>query len=183
MTTSTVTVRRAGPADAKAVAALAAATFPSACPPHTTAEAIAAHIAANLSEERFAEFLADAGRIVLVAEGDLEGVPCLVGYTMLVPGEPADDDARASVSTRPTIELSKVYSIAAVHGTGVGAALISATIAAARATGARSIWLGVNQENERANRFYAKYGFEQVGTKRFLVGDRFEDDFVRELVL
>ena len=38
----------------------------------------------------------------------------------------------------------------------------------------------MNQQNERANRFYAKAGFERVGTKRFLVGDRYEDDFVRE---
>ncbi|PPH62167.1 GNAT family N-acetyltransferase, partial [Rathayibacter rathayi] len=34
-----MTVRRASPADADALAELAAATFPLACPPHTTAEA------------------------------------------------------------------------------------------------------------------------------------------------
>jgi ribosomal protein S18 acetylase RimI-like enzyme len=38
----------------------------------------------------------------------------------------------------------------------------------------------VNQENARANRFYEKSGFTLVGTKHFLVGDRLEDDFVRE---
>jgi RimJ/RimL family protein N-acetyltransferase len=32
----------------------------------------------------------------------------------------------------------------------------------------------------RAQRFYAKSGFARVGTKRFLVGDRFEDDYVYE---
>ncbi|MEO6997186.1 MAG: GNAT family N-acetyltransferase, partial [Terracoccus sp.] len=42
------------------------------------------------------------------------------------------------------------------------------------------VWLGVNQQNERAQRFYAKSGFTVVGTKRFLVGDRYEDDFVME---
>ena len=49
--------------------------------------------------------------------------------------------------------------------------------------GARSVWLGVNQRNERANRFYEKQGFAIVGTKRFLVGSRWFEDFVRELVL
>jgi ribosomal protein S18 acetylase RimI-like enzyme len=42
------------------------------------------------------------------------------------------------------------------------------------------IWLGVNNENARAQRFYAKSGFEKVGSKRFLMGDAYEDDFVME---
>ena len=46
-----------------------------------------------------------------------------------------------------------------------------------------SHWLGTNQFNDRANRFYAKSGFTRVGTKRFLVGSRYEDDFVWELAL
>jgi RimJ/RimL family protein N-acetyltransferase len=45
------------------------------------------------------------------------------------------------------------------------------------------MWLGVNQFNPRANRFYEKSGFRQVGVKRFLLGGRYEDDFVRERAL
>lgn len=184
MSTETVLVRRAGVADAAAVAALAAETFPHACPPHTTREAIDAHISTYLSEARFAECLADPGHVVLVAEGGLEdGGTGLVGYTMLVTGEPTDEAIAAVVSIRPTIELSKFYTLPAVRGTGVSTALMAATIAAARVSGARSAWLGVNQFNERANRFYEKHGFERVGTRRYLVGDRLEDDFVRELPL
>jgi ribosomal protein S18 acetylase RimI-like enzyme len=41
----------------------------------------------------------------------------------------------------------------------------------------------VNDKNDRANRFYGKHGFERVGSKRFALGDRFEDDYVRELTL
>jgi ribosomal protein S18 acetylase RimI-like enzyme len=54
------------------------------------------------------------------------------------------------------------------------------SVEASIARGVKSIWLGVNQENTRANRFYAKCGFDGVGTKNFLIGDRYEDDFVRE---
>jgi ribosomal protein S18 acetylase RimI-like enzyme len=60
---------------------------------------------------------------------------------------------------------------------------MAATLDAARSRGASGIWLGVNQENGRANRFYEKNGFARVGTKRFLVGENYEDDFVRELAL
>jgi ribosomal protein S18 acetylase RimI-like enzyme len=44
------------------------------------------------------------------------------------------------------------------------------------------VWLGVNQLNARANRFYEKNGFAIVGEKKFLVGGKAEDDFVRERV-
>lgn len=62
----------------------------------------------------------------------------------------------------------------------MAALLVEETVTEARERGAAGVWLGVNQENARANRFYEKSGFARVGEKRFLVGDRFEDDFVRE---
>ena len=60
---------------------------------------------------------------------------------------------------------------------------MEAAIEAARARGAAGVWLGVNQENERAQKFYVKSGFARVGTKRFLVGDRYEHDYVFERAL
>ena len=66
------------------------------------------------------------------------------------------------------------------HGGGVASALVVAVVDSASRHDAASVWLGVNQHNARANRFYAKSGFETVGSKRFLVGDTYEDDWVRE---
>ena len=165
--------------DAALLHDVAAATFALACPPHTTPEAIAEFIAANLSETAFAGYLADPYRQLFVAELDGEAI----GYTMVVFGDPTDPDVAASVTTRPTAELSKVYVREGHHGAGVAAALVVASVKAARDRGARSVWLGVNEENARANRFYEKQGFALVGTKKFLVGDRYEDDFVRALPL
>jgi ribosomal protein S18 acetylase RimI-like enzyme len=172
-------IRPAVPADAAALAAVAAVTFPLACPPHTTEEAKADFIATHLSEANFDAYLADPDRDLFVAEEDGR----TLGYTMLVAGDPTDADVAAAITTRPTIELSKVYVLPDVHGGGVASSLVAASIEAARARGAAAVWLGVNQENGRANRFYEKSGFALVGSKRFLVGERYEDDFVRELVL
>ncbi len=173
------TVRRATPDDAARLAAVAAETFPLACPPHTTAGAIAAFIAANLTETSFDGYLADPDRALFLAEVGGESA----GYTMVVFGEPADPDVAAAVTVRPTAELSKVYVREGFHGGGLAAQLVAASVDSARDRGAVSVWLGVNQENARANRFYEKQGFALAGTKRFLVGERYEDDYVRLLAL
>jgi ribosomal protein S18 acetylase RimI-like enzyme len=193
----TVQIRPAGETDAAALAALAAVTFPLACPPSTTPESIADFIARNLTAERFAEYLADPSRSLFVAVPDaasesgaaLAASPAiaatggLVGWSMLVAtegGEPADADAAAAVSARPAVELSKMYAHPAAHGSGIAGELMRSTLDEAARGEASVVWLGVNQENARAIRFYEKHGFRIVGTKRFLVGDRWEHDYVLE---
>ena len=74
-------------------------TFPLACPPGSTAQDQQEFIDTVLSVERFAAYLEDPDRDVLVADD-------LSGYTMLVAGEPTDEDVRAALHLRPTIELS-----------------------------------------------------------------------------
>lgn len=157
-----------GSADTAELAAVAAQTFPLACPPGTAAEDIAAFVDAHLSAERFAEYLADPHRAVLTAARDGR----IIGYAMLI-RDPAVD----------TAELSKIYVLSEHHGSGVAAALMDRALATARCWGARSVWLGVNQANRRAQRFYAKSGFTVNGTRTFRVGARLENDYVmvREL--
>ena len=182
-----VRIRTAGPEDAAALARVAAVTFPLACPPHVTAEAIADFIAGNLSEARFDAYLVDPARQLLLAEvgGETEvggegGVDAAAaGYAMVVHAAPSDPDVLTAIGGAPTTELSKLYVVPGHHGSGIAGELMDAAIALAVAHGSPSIWLGVNQENLRANRFYAKHGFEIAGLKRFLVGDRYEEDWVR----
>ncbi len=169
-------VRRARIEDAGIVAAVAAETFELACPPGTAPEAIAAFIAEHLSEQRFAGYLASPERTVLLADVDGE----IAGYSMLVAADPADPEVAAVVTARPTAEISKCYVRANFHGLGVSTALMERSIAAADEAGAITVWLGVNQRNSRAIRFYEKSGFRRVGTKHFLVGDELHDDFVLE---
>ncbi|WP_029289817.1 N-acetyltransferase [Cellulomonas sp. HZM] len=176
-----IVVRPARPDEAAAVARLAAVTFPLACPPGSTIADQQAFIASTLSPARFAEYLADPARVVLVAHAGDEHDP--VGYTMLVEGDPTDPEVAGALRVRPTIELSKCYVHPDHHGAGAANALMEASVDEGRARGAAAMWLGVNQLNERAQRFYRRHGFERVGVKHFQVGDRLEDDFVLERVL
>jgi ribosomal protein S18 acetylase RimI-like enzyme len=148
-------------------------------------ESIRRFIDEHLTTERFEEYVGDPGRAVLVAEEDAPdgGGRTAVGYLMLVHGEPYDADVRAVVTHLPTTELSKIYVLPTAHGGGVARALLDAGIEVARSIGAAGVWLGTNQQNVRAQRFYEKSGFRRIGTKRFWVGDHWEDDFVFELVL
>jgi GNAT superfamily N-acetyltransferase len=167
------------PADAAVLADVAAATFPLACPPTTTQEAIADFIGKNLSLTSFEGYLSDpARRLFLAIEDDTT-----IGYAMLILGEPTDPDVAASVTLHPTAELSKLYVRPGHHGAGISVALVEAAADAARRIGSAGMWLGVNEQNSRANRFYEKNGFVRVGAKKFRLGDTYEDDFVRERAL
>ena len=172
-----VRVRTAGAQDATDLAELAAVTFPLACPPGSTAADQRAFLAEHLSAERFLAYVADAERLVLVAE-DPSGT--LLGYTMLVGTAPTDPDVRDALSLFPAVELSKCYVHPEHHGSGVSSLLMAETLEAARDTGASGVWLGVNQLNGRAQSFYTRHGFAVVGTKHFVVGSRVEDDYVLE---
>jgi GNAT superfamily N-acetyltransferase len=163
-----VRVVTTGSVDVEELAGIAACTFPLACPPSTSPEDIASFIDANLSAARFAEYLADPQRAIIVATCDGR----IIGYAMLI-RDPAGD----------TAELSKMYVLADCHGAGVSTALMDRTLATAKEWATSRVWLGVNEGNQRAQSFYAKNGFKVNGTRTFQVGARCENDYVmvREL--
>jgi ribosomal protein S18 acetylase RimI-like enzyme len=171
---SSVAVRVATADSVDELARVAARTFPLACPPSATHANIASFIDANLSVARFAEYLADPECVVLIAEH----CERIVGYGMLVRGIADDSDVRKAVNVAPAVELSKMYVLPGNHGTGVATALMNAALAAAVELGGNRVWLGVNQENRRAQRFYAKHGFTVNGTRTFQLGAQREHDYV-----
>jgi ribosomal protein S18 acetylase RimI-like enzyme len=153
---------------------VAARTFPLACPPSSTPQNIVAFIDANLSADHFAEYLADPGQLVLAAYDGGR----IVGYCLLIRGVPDDPDVLRAVTVRPAVELSKMYVLPESHGAGVSTALMTAALQHASKLEAKSVWLGVNQQNQRAQRFYTKHGFKINGTKTFRLGDGIEHDYV-----
>jgi len=175
---TTVTVDRAGLWDAEALSDVAAAAVPLACPPGTDPDDIGVFVADVLSGERFGEYLSDPARTVLKAVADDE----IVGYAILNGDMPDDPAVAAAIALDPVLEISKMYVLPGHHGVGVSAALMRAALERARGADYAGVWLGVNQQNLRAQRFYAKYGFEQVGTRTFTVGRQVYHDYVLRLV-
>jgi ribosomal protein S18 acetylase RimI-like enzyme len=176
MTMVAVDVSRAGLWDAEALSDVAAATFPLACPPNATPEDIEVFIDEALSYERFGEYLSDPARTVLKATKNGK----IVGYAMLVDGAPDDPAVAKVVTLRPVLEISKMYVLPGQHGKGVSTALMAAAVDFARRGDFAGVWLGVNQHNQRAQRFYTKNHFQTVGTKTFQVGSQTHHDFVMQ---
>ena len=168
------------PALADEIAAVAAATFPLACPPHITAENIAVHIAKALNPQRFSEWIAADDVDVIVAQADPDGP--VIGYTLLLHRPPEADDVRAVVPGAQITEISKMYVVPDHHGTRAGGQpahlLMDAALAAARQHGSTQVWLGVNRGNERAQRYYRKMGFTVAGPRTFDLNGTVEHDYV-----
>jgi GNAT superfamily N-acetyltransferase len=169
-----VRIATAGSVDIAELAHVAACTFPLACPPSVTPADIASFVDTNLSDARFAEYLADPQRLILTARHDDR----IVGYAMLIRGVGDDPDVQRAVQPRPAVELSKMYVLPDRHGSGASTALMDAALAGASDWGAGCVWLGVNQVNLRAQRFYVKCGFAINGTRTFQLGGHDENDYV-----
>lgn len=118
----------------------------------------------QLSDPAFTVRLAtDAGRII--------------GFAKIGPvAFPGDWPASA-------VELYQLYVLGEWHGEGVGVALMDWVIATARGRGAEQLVLSVYVDNHRAKRFYARYGFEDIGRYDFMVGETVDEDRIMRLKL
>ena len=76
------------------------------------------------------------------------------------------------------LELYRLYLREDVQGKGVAATLMDWALTRMRERAAVDAYLGVWSGNERAQKFYARYGFERVGEYQFLVGEARDDEFI-----
>jgi diamine N-acetyltransferase len=167
-------IRRARIGDAARLSRLAAMTFRDTFEGENTPEDMERYLAEAFTPERQAAEISDPESTMLVAEQeDSQDSDELVGYAHLVSG------SRPAAVTGPSpIELKRLYVARAWHGRGIAQALMDAVLAAARARGAGTLWLGVWERNARAAAFYGKYGFTRVGEHTFLLGTDVQTDWV-----
>lgn len=156
-------------ADAAGLAELAAATFRDTFAAANTPEDMALHLAQSYGAARQGAELADPGILTLIAfDGEQ-----MAGYAQLCRSEPPP-----CVTVAGAMELWRFYVSQAWHGRGTAQALMQAVVDAAQAQGATALWLGVWEHNPRAQAFYRKAGFADVGSKVFVVGTDAQADRV-----
>jgi len=167
-----IAYRDATPADAAALASLGASSFTETFG-HLYAPADLALFLENHTVASWRAELADPAFAVRVVEAD----GAMIAYAKLGPPQ-----LPFTPSTGAT-ELRQFYVLAPWHGAGIAAALMEWVIATARERGADDLFLSVFTDNHRARRFYARYGFEEVGPYAFMVGTHADEDIVMKLAL
>ena len=64
-------------------------------------------------------------------------------------------------------ELPRIYIVGSAQRVGLGRLLVDAAVEQAAAEGLSYVWLDVMASADRARRAYAKWGFHELGSKRF----------------
>ena len=167
-------IRHGTTADAKLLSELGAKTFYDTFAKDNTPENMAAHLKKSFSPEiQFAE-LSNPDHIFLIAEEGSQSI----GYAQLIM-----NSREESLKGNKFLEIRRIYASPEYIGKGVGKALMQASVQEARQRDCDSVWLGVWEKNPRAIEFYKKWGFKEVGTHTFTVGDDPQRDFIMELLL
>jgi len=167
--TDTILIRQASLLDGVLLAELGARTFQEAFGPANTPENMADYLSRSFSPSQQQAELNDPSTVFLIAQVGEE----VVGYARLRQG-PAPAQVRASKG----VEIVRLYAAKERIGRGVGAALMEACLDQADGQGNDVIWLDVWEHNGRARAFYTKWGFEEVGTQPFQLGNDLQNDIL-----
>jgi diamine N-acetyltransferase len=170
-------VRPATADDRSQLADLGRRTFVAAFGPDNDPADVQRYVDEAFSEERVAEQLADPDSTFLLAEaaaatGAAPPSGSAIGYAHLRAGTDAAVDGE-----RP-VELVRLYVDPHLTGAGHGGLLLRAAMDAARARGHDVLWLGVWEHNRGARRFYERWGFEEVGSWAFVLGEDVQTDLI-----
>jgi GNAT superfamily N-acetyltransferase len=166
----TVGIRPARVSDASWLAVLAERTFRETFAADNTPEDMERYVAEHFGPGLQEAELRNSRLTTLVVE--VNGEPA--GYAQL-----ALAAAPAGIAVAEPAEVVRFYVDRPWHGQGLAQQLMDAAVGAAKAAGARTLWLGVWERNPRAIAFYRKSGFREAGTQTFVLGA----DHQRDLVL
>lgn len=160
-------VEKATPNDAAALGVLAAKTYTETFGYLYRPEDLACHLEAGCSEEFFKEALKkdvvfvirDRGQLIAYAKVGKVGLP-------IVDCDPA---AR---------ELHRIYIDTSYQHKGLGAMLMEEILSLDMMRQAPQIYLGVWENNFKAQRFYTRYGFRPIGEYQYMVGKHSDRDLI-----
>jgi len=162
-------IRRAGVDDASTLSTLAARTFTETFGHLYPPEDLDAFLRESYAVERQRTILSDPRYGVWLLEDDGAAVghvaagPCGLPHPEVAPGDG---------------EIKRLYVLRGYQSGGLGGKLMDAAMDWLLGDGPRTLWVGVWSENEGAQRFYARRGFERVGEYLFPVGRVHDLEFI-----
>lgn len=167
--TDAIVIRRAGPADAPALAVLGASTFTATFGLLYPPEDLREYLAAAHSTGWWQGALADPERAVWMACDGGAAVGYLVAGACKLP----------VAGREPTAgEIQQLYLLAPYQNRRLGTRLMDAALAWLEAGRRLPAYVGVWSGNHGAQRFYGRYGFRKVGDYGFPVGRTIDHEFI-----
>ncbi|HYK91176.1 MAG TPA: GNAT family N-acetyltransferase [Acidobacteriota bacterium] len=161
-TKSPFRIRYATVEDNALLAEVGTETFYNSFAVDNTPENMAVYLAESFNPQKLARELGNpASRFLIVEAGSLTAA-----YAHLRFGQ-----APTTVAGRQPMEIARFYARLPWIGKGVGALLMQACLREAERAGCDVVWLDVWERNQRAITFYLRWGFAQVGTQVFQLGD------------
>ena len=164
-----MTIRVANVNDAAVLADLARRTFYDTFAATNDADDMALHLASAYGVDQQTRELEHRDITTLLVEDGGEAI----AYAQV-----RDDHVPECVTGPSPIELWRFYLDHRWHGRGVAIVLMERVKQVARERGAKTMWLGVWERNDRARAFYAKCGFTDAGKHIFLFGTDPQTDLV-----
>ncbi len=171
-----VKIQRAQIKDSEMLAELCYKTFWDAFADHpeNAPEDMADYMEHAFNVETIRAELDDESSIFLIAEIENEAA----GYAKLTLGA-----IEKGINAKKPIELNRLYSHQKFLGKGVGAKLMDECFRIANENDCDVMWLGVWEFNPRAQAFYRKYGFYEVGKHIFQLGSDAQTDLLMQVKL
>jgi GNAT superfamily N-acetyltransferase len=129
--------------------------------PKNAPEDLADYMQKAFNPEQTRRELSEENSIFLIAEIGNEPV----GYAKVMIGS-----REPEITGENPVELNRLYSKQEFLGKGIGARLMDECFQIAKEFNCDVMWLGVWEFNPRAQAFYRKYGFREVGRHIFQLG-------------
>lgn len=166
-----ITTRRAGLADAKALAEISRQTFYDTFTGTCTEEDMESFLDAFFNLNQVTKELENENENDRYYLAEQEGK--VIGYLRFM----EDYDSFPKMKQWKALELKRIYIDKAHHGKGVAQILMGLYMKYAVENKYQVVWLGVWENNRRAQTFYEKYGFVYSGqTHDFPIGNTPQTD-------
>ena len=163
-------IRIATKADAALIADLSRETFYHAfAPANTKADMNKFMNEVFTSEKLMAEFDLPDNIFLLAYNGN-----AIAGYVRMRD----KTEPEISLGTSNVIEIARIYASTNAIGSGAGSALMNECISIAKNKKRDYLWLGVWEKNDKAIRFYERFGFKRFGDHKFVLGDDVQTDLL-----
>lgn len=158
-----IIIKQAKSEDVPMLRAIAQLTFPLAGPLNSSKKEIDKYIAIHFNESVFQQLLESDEAFIACAQSNNE----VVGFIVMKfsSSHPEHKDLKN------VAELQRLYVHPEYHGSNVSKLLVIETFKEMSERGANKVWLSVYSKNKRAQNFYNKFGFEEIGTTHFKMGN------------